>query len=101
MAVDRRGRLEADAMQLALVLIAHPEGRRPLAQIVHVERNLARHATDRQVALAPERRGARAFGKAPRERDLGVVLHVEEVRAAKVFVAFGLPRPYARRVDPA
>src|SRR5205085_11108951 len=82
--IDPGGRLESDPAHVALVVVADPEGRVPLAQIVDVERDRSRDPTNRELDLSLEGRVARAVGEAAAEGDLGVVLDVEEVGAAQV-----------------
>ena len=58
-------------------------------------------APDRQLDIALEGIGAAALGKGARERDLRVVLDVEEVRAPQMRIPIGLARPHPGRVDDA
>src|SRR5271166_2755963 len=97
--VDPGGRREADPPHTALVLLADPEGRVPLAQVGDVERHGAGHGADRELGAAHEGRRAGALGESAPERDLWVFLDVEEVRRTKVRVAFGLAGPDLGRVD--
>src|SRR5205823_7375126 len=68
-AVDPCARREPDPPQLAPVLLADPEGRLPLTEVVDVERDGARHAPNRQLGLTLERRAAGLFRETPREGD--------------------------------
>src|SRR5919198_3704584 len=97
--VDPGGRLEADPAHLALVLVSLPPRRLPLAEGDDVERDGPGHPTDRQLDLAFEGRAAGAICEPPVEGDLGVVLDVEEVRAAQMGVARRFAGPDPRRVD--
>ena len=54
---------------------------------------------NREVRLALEGDVAGALREPAGERDLGMVLHVEEVRAAEVGVALGLAGPDRGGVD--
>ena len=99
MAVDPGGGLEADPAQLALVLAVGPERRSPLTQRLDVEADGSGGAADRQLDLARERGRAGALGEAALERDRGVVVDVEEVRAAQVRVALRLAGPDPGGVD--
>src|ERR1700737_1129439 len=83
-AVDSGRCFEPDPAQLALVLLADPERRLPLPQRGDVERHRSRCVADRQLDLAVERRTAGALREAPGERDLRVILDVEEVSAAQM-----------------
>ena len=80
--VDPCTRLETDPAHVALVLVSHPEWRLPLPERGDVERDSSRDAADRELDLAVERGGAGTPGEATGERDLGVVLDVEEVSAS-------------------
>jgi hypothetical protein len=97
-AVDLGGGLEADAPELALVLVADPEGGLPFAEGDDVERDGPGHAANREVDRAGERGAAGALGEPAGECDLRVVLHVEEVCAAQMLVALRLAGPDSRRV---
>ena len=99
MAVDRGVGLEADAAHLALVLLADPERRLPLPQRHDAERDRPCHTPNRQLDLTVEGSGAGALREAPGERDLRVVLDIEEVGAAQVLVAVRLAGPDPGGVD--
>src|SRR5947208_9561074 len=98
-AVDPGGRLEADPAHFPLVLLADPPGRLPLAQILDVERDRSRDAADRQLDLAFERGVAGALGETAAERDLRMVLDVEEVGAPQMLIALRFAGPDPGRVD--
>src|SRR4051812_15269697 len=97
--VDPGDRLEADPAQLALALVAEPERRRPLAEVVDIESDRAGDTADRQFHVALEGRAGGALGEAPAEADPRVMFDVEEVGAAQVLVALRLAAPEPGGVD--
>src|SRR5207248_7324338 len=97
--VDPGLRLEAEAAEVAPVLVSLPERRPPLADVGDVKRDRAGHAANRQLDVALERGLGHALREPAPEADLRVIVHVEEVGAAELGVARRLAGPDAGRVD--
>jgi len=80
--VEPRGRVEADALLHVRIL--------DNAERLNVHLDRLRHVADREVAACEPVVVARALDLRALERDLGVLLGVEEVRRAQMPVTFGI-----------
>src|SRR5258708_4268326 len=99
MPIDFRGSEDASPSLWTFVHPALPPRRLPLTQIVHLERDLPRDAANGQVAAHQILSRAEQLNLIPTESDLRMLLHVQEVGAAKVGVAIRLAAPKIARVN--
>src|SRR3984893_5527344 len=97
--VDARLGFEADAGQRALVLRADPERRLPPAEVGDIHLHRTGDSADGQIGQRLVVDVAGPLRQAPGERDLWVVLDVEEGRAAQMGIAVGLAGPQPGGVD--
>src|SRR5260370_33918162 len=99
MAIESGGGEEASASLGTFVDSALPPRRLPLTQVGNLERDLPRDAANRQVGAHQILARAEQLNLIPTESDLRMLLHVQEVCAAKVRVAIGLAAPEIARVN--
>ena len=89
----RRSPLEANPSHRAAVLVAHPVGSLPLAEVGNIEHVVTSHSANRQFDESFEEGVADPLGEAPIEGDGWLVLDVEEVRASEMRVSVGFSGP--------